>query len=168
MSQLKAKPKSDRLMPAEFRTGSGIIVTIRYTSERRFMDLSKKATKSIWKDHRLVEERDDAAFYDLCADEMIVSWRGLYGHHLRTMVDLVENPFADDDEVPYSKETARLLLRECLEFDLWATRHCKTLEEFVAMEDDKRKNASLPSPSGPLGSPAAEAVTTSIASDAMG
>jgi hypothetical protein len=141
---LKAKLKSDRIMTAEFR--DGILVDLRYVPERRFAALREKATKTKWVDHQVQKEVDDEKFYELCAKEMIAGWRGLTGRHLKELVDLEDYPYADEEEVPYTEQHAFVLLYHCAEFDVWCTKHCKALEEFVAVEEERRKNVSSPSP----------------------
>lgn len=141
---LKAKKKSDRVMVAEFRPG--FEVHLRYVPERRLAQLREQATRTRWVDHQVQKDVDDETFYELCAKEMIAGWSGLTGRELRALVDLEDCPYADHDEVPYSEQHAFVLLYHCAEFDVWCTRHCKALEEFIAVEDAKRKNASSPMP----------------------
>lgn len=140
---LKVKKKSDRICTFEFR--DGIEVSLRYVSEHRFGQLAEQCTATKWRDHQPVKERDDDKYYQLCAVEMIAGWSGITGAGLKTLVDLEEYP-EGDAEVPYSAEDAFVLLRYSAEFDVWATRNCKKLEAYIAAEEAKRKNGSLPMP----------------------
>ena len=138
-------PKKKSALTARFLFRDGMEFELRHVCQARFDELGRKATVNTWIDHNLVKEKDDDKFYKLVAPEMIVGWSGVTGALLRDMVDLETYP-APEELLPYSSDDAFVLLRYCIELDVWATRHCKALEEFQAAEDAKRKNALSPSP----------------------
>lgn len=95
--------------------------------------LTKECTVSKFsrESRTVVEELDSDAFVDAFTDKAIKGWRGLTLGILQDLILIEVSPTEDlTQEVEYSPEMARMLVRESVEFDTWLNQAVFDLKNF--------------------------------------
>lgn len=145
---LKFNKKSEQAIEAEYL--DGFIVSIFYLSRAELRRTLERCKVRKWdkETHQPVDEYDDTRFAKELSKKIKI-WRGLTGKVLRKMVDLEEYP-PDEEEVPFSQDTAEGLLLNAYDFDKWLQHIASRVDLFDEMRRAEQKKNLSESQNGEL------------------
>lgn len=103
-------------------------VLIRYLTADELLDISKKATKLVWRENRKVEERDIKELNKLLGRATVRGWKGI------TM---------NGEEYPYSLENCDFLMTKYFEFVEFVSEACMSLQSLAQAEKERKTKNSL-------------------------
>ena len=106
-------------------------VKVQGLSRKQLNELRKRCTKNEWdkKSRQTVSVLDEEMFVEEFTEATIKGWEGLTLEILEHFL-LLDYDEDRTTEVPYSKETAELLVRESVEFDQWINEVVFDLDTF--------------------------------------
>ena len=111
----------------------GMAVDICYLAREELVKLRKRCLSNKWdkKTHQLTEELDEDKFLIEYCKAVIKGWKGLKYRYLEELLLVDVSSFDPDDELPYSKDNAELLMKNAASFDTWVTETVGDLENFT-------------------------------------
>ena len=111
----------------------GMTVDICYLAREELVKLRKRCLSNKWdkKTHQLTEELDEDKFLIEYCKAVIKGWKGLKYQYLEELLLVDVSSFDPDDELPYSKDNAELLMKNAASFDTWVTETVGDLENFT-------------------------------------
>ena len=117
----------------DFPDMEGFTVDLCYLAREELLKLRSKCLKQKFnKKTRAFEETlDEDTFLVEYVDAVIKNWVGLKYDYLRQLI-LIETEGLDlEDELPFTKENAELLMKNSNDFDTWVTESVGDLENFT-------------------------------------
>ena len=117
----------------DFPDMEGFTVDLCYLAREELLKLRSRCLKQKFnKKTRAFEETlDEDTFLVEYVDAVIKNWVGLKYDYLRQLI-LIETEGLDlEDELPFTKENAELLMKNSSDFDTWVTESVGDLENFT-------------------------------------
>ena len=129
LKQLVVDTKS---MWIDFSGLDGFSVEVANLSRKELNRVRKICTSSKYnrKTRSIEEVLDDDKFVVEFTKATVKSWKGLTIEHLETLLLIETEGKAPDEEVPYTKENAEVLVGQSSEFDTWLNEVVFDLENF--------------------------------------
>jgi hypothetical protein len=121
----------------EFPGMPGFSIEVVNLSRKELLKLRKRCTSQKFdrKSRQLVEALDEERFVKEFTDATIKNWKGLTLEYLESLV-LVNTEGKDPkSEIPYSQESAEILVATSTEFDTWLNEVIFDLENFRPKRD---------------------------------
>ena len=117
----------------EFPGYSGFNVSLCYLAREELLKLRNRciSRKFDKRTHQPIEELDDETFLVEYCKAVIKGWSGLKYRYLEEFLLVDVSNFDGDDELPFSEENARLLMKNSSSFDTWVTDMVQNLENFT-------------------------------------
>jgi len=117
----------------DFPGYSGFTVDLTYLAREELLKLRKKCltTKFNKKTHTPEEILDDEKFIEYYTDSVIKGWSGLKYQYLEEFLLVDVSQFDPNDELPYTQDNARLMMKNSNGFDTWVTETAGDLENFT-------------------------------------
>ena len=109
-------------------------ITVAYLTRDELMKLRKNATTSKFNrsTRQPEEETDSELFQDLYIDAIIKGWEGLKYKYLVKMLPMNESAVVDmEAELEYSRDSARALMKNNSDLDMWITDLLADVENFT-------------------------------------
>ena len=124
---------SSKTVSCDFPGYVGMSVDICYLAREELVKLRKRCLSNKWdkKTHQLTEELDEEKFLIEYCKAVIKGWKGLKYQYLEELLLVDVASFDPDDELPYSKDNAELLMKNAASFDTWVTETVGDLENFT-------------------------------------
>lgn len=112
---------------------AGMTVDLCYLAREELVKLRKRCLSNKWnkKTRQLEEELDEDKFLVEYCKGVIKGWKGLKYQYLEELLLVDVSSFDPEDELPYSKDNAELLMKNAAEFDTWVTETVGDLENFT-------------------------------------
>ena len=112
----------------------GFKVDLCHLAREELLNLRKRclSTKFDRKTRQPIEEIDDEKFLDEYCKAVIKGWKGLKFRHLEELLLVDVSNLDLDDELPYTKDNAELLMKNANNFDSWVTETVGDLENFTS------------------------------------
>tara|TARA_B100000902_G_scaffold169355_1_gene163918 strand:+ start:5218 stop:5670 length:453 start_codon:yes stop_codon:yes gene_type:complete len=135
LKQLVVDTKS---MWIDFSGLDGFSVEVANLSRKELNRVRKICTSSKYnrKTRSIEEVLDDDKFVVEFTKATVKSWKGLTIEHLETLLLIETEGKAPDEEVPYTKENAEVLVGQSSEFDTWLNEVVFDLENFRRRPED--------------------------------
>ena len=126
---------SEKIIKAQYPEPSmdGFTVSLAYISRDEIQKIRNKCVtlKYNKRSHKPEEDVDNDLFLKLYVGKVIRGWEGLKFKYLADLMlvnlDSVANP---EEEVPYSEESALVLMKNSPDFDGWVTNLISDLSAF--------------------------------------
>ena len=118
----------------DFPGYEGFTVNLCHLAREELLNLRKRclSTKFNRKTRQPEEEIDDDKFLvEYCAAVM-KGWKGLKFRYLEELLLVDVSNLDPDDELPYTKDNAELLMKNANNFDTWVTETVGDLENFTS------------------------------------
>ena len=117
----------------DFPGHKGMTVDLCYLAREELVKLRKSCISSKWnkKTHQPEERLDEEKFLVEYCKAVIKGWKGLKYQYLEELLLVDVSSFDPDDELPYSKDNAELLMKNAASFDTWVTETVGDLENFT-------------------------------------
>ena len=112
---------------------SGMTVDLCYLAREELVKLRKRCLTNKWnkKTRQLEEELDEDKFLIEYCKAVIKGWKGLKYRYLEELLLVDVSSFEPDDELPWTKDNAELLMKNAADFDTWVTETVGDLENFT-------------------------------------
>ena len=112
----------------------GFKVDLCHLAREELLNLRKRclSTKFDRKTRQPIEEIDDEKFLDEYCKAVIKGWKGLKFRYLEELLLVDVSNLNLDDELPYTKDNAELLMKNANNFDTWVTETVGDLENFTS------------------------------------
>jgi len=112
----------------------GFKVDLCHLAREELLNLRKRclSTKFDRKTRQPIEEIDDEKFLDEYCKAVIKGWKGLKFRYLEELLLVDVSNLDLDDELPYTKDNAELLMKNANNFDTWVTETVGDLENFTS------------------------------------
>tara|TARA_R100000353_G_C6491192_1_gene191758 strand:- start:634 stop:1065 length:432 start_codon:yes stop_codon:yes gene_type:complete len=112
----------------------GFKVDLCHLAREELLNLRKRclSTKFDRKTRQPIEEIDDEKFLDEYCKAVIKGWKGLKFRYLEELLLVDVSNLDLDDELPYTKDNAELLMKNANNFDSWVTETVGDLENFTS------------------------------------
>ena len=135
LKQLVVDTKS---MWIDFSGLDGFSVEVANLSRKELNRVRKICTSSKYnrKTRTIEEVLDDDKFVVEFTKATVKNWKGLTIEHLETLLLIETEGKAPDEEVPYTKENAEVLVGQSSEFDTWLNEVVFDLENFRRRPED--------------------------------
>ena len=118
----------------QFRNYDGFNIKVAYLTRDEIRDLTKRATtqKFSKRTRQPEEELDNDLFLDLYIDNVIKGWSGLKYEYLSKLIPIDLSAIDDKStELDYTKNNARMLMKNCSELDAWIQDLQDDVENFT-------------------------------------
>lgn len=114
-------------------------VKLNYVTRDELVKIRKKATSTkINKRTRQPEDDVDSdLFQQLYIERIIKGWSGLTLKHLATLVPMDLAGHKEDEELPFSQDSAELLMKNSSEFDSFVTDTLEDIANFTKANESK-------------------------------
>ena len=118
----------------DFPGYKGMTVDLCYLAREELLKLRKKCvtTKFSKKTRQPEEELDEEKFLTEYCKAVIKGWKGLKFRYLEELLLVDVSNLDLDDELPYTKDNAELLMKNANNFDTWVTETVGDLENFTS------------------------------------
>ena len=116
---------------------SGFKIKIANLSRKELLALRKRCTTQKFdrKTRQLTEVLDEDKFIVEFTEAVVKSWEGLTLAHLETLL-LIDTEGKDmEEELPYSKDNAEVLVSSSTEFDTWLNEVVFDLDNFRSQRE---------------------------------
>ena len=116
---------------------SGFKIKIANLSRKELLALRKRCTTQKFdrKTRQLTEVLDEDKFVIEFTEAVVKSWEGLTLAHLETLL-LIDTEGKDmEEELPYSKDNAEVLVSSSTEFDTWLNEVVFDLDNFRSQRE---------------------------------
>jgi len=135
LKQLVVDTKS---MWIDFSGLDGFSVEVANLSRKELNRVRKICTSSKYnrKTRTIEEVLDDDKFVVEFTKATVKNWKGLTIEHLETLLLIETEGKSPDEEVPYTKENAEVLVGQSSEFDTWLNEVVFDLENFRRRPED--------------------------------
>lgn len=112
----------------------GFKVDLCHLAREELLNLRKRclSTKFDRKTRQPIEEINDEKFLDEYCRAVIKGWKGLKFRYLEELLLVDVSNLSLDDELPYTKDNAELLMKNANNFDTWVTETVGDLENFIS------------------------------------
>lgn len=117
----------------DFAGYPGLSVDLTYLSREELIKLRKKCVTNKFnrKTHQPEEVLDEDKFLSEYCKAVIQNWSGFKYRYLEELLLVDVSQFDPDDELPYTRENAELLMKNSSDFDTWVTETVGDLENFT-------------------------------------
>ena len=117
----------------DFPDMEGFSVDLCYLARDELMKLRSRCLKQKFnKKTRAFEETlDENIFLVEYVKSIIKGWKGLKYKYLKELMLVNVENMSEDDELPFTRENAELLMKNSLDFDTWVTETVGDLENFT-------------------------------------
>ena len=117
----------------EFSGYTGMTVDLCYLAREELLKLRKKCvtTKFNKKTRQPEEILDEDRFLTEYVNSVVKGWSGIKYRYLEELLLVDVADLDPDDELPYTKDNAELLMKNSNEFDTWVTETVGDLENFT-------------------------------------
>jgi len=117
----------------DFPDMEGFSVDLCYLARDELMKLRSRCLKQKFnKKTRAFEETlDENIFLVEYVKAIIKGWKGLKYKYLKELMLVNVENMSEDDELPFTRENAELLMKNSLDFDTWVTETVGDLENFT-------------------------------------
>jgi hypothetical protein len=124
---------SSKTVTVDFPGYKGFTVDLTYLAREELLKLRKKCltTKFNKKTHTPEEVLDDEKFIEYYTDSVIKGWSGLKYRYLEEFLLVDVSQFDPDEELHYTEDNARLMMKNSNGFDTWVTETAGDLENFT-------------------------------------
>lgn len=110
----------------------GFEVEICYLSREELLDMRNKCTLTKFKRGEKVEELDSDLFQNKYIESVITNWKGLTLESLQKLIPIKVPEGEDPDtEVEFSKDNARILMKNSRVFDNWISDQLEEVQNFT-------------------------------------
>lgn len=118
----------------EFPGCPGFNVELVHLTRDELRKIRDKATttKVSRKTRQMEEEVDNELFQTLYIQAIIKDWEGAKYKYLAKLVPLDLGELNEEDEEPFSLESAELLMKNAPDFDNWVTNTLEDIENFTS------------------------------------
>ena len=122
-----------KTVAVDFPGYKGFTVDLTYLAREELLKLRKKCltTKFNKKTHTPEEVLDDEKFIEYYTDSVIKGWSGLKYRYLEEFLLVDVSQFDPDEELHYTEDNARLMMKNSNGFDTWVTETAGDLENFT-------------------------------------
>ena len=122
-----------KTVSCEFPGFAGMTVDLCYLAREELLKLRKRCLGNKWnkKTRQLEEELDEDKFLIEYCTAVIKGWKGLKYGYLEELLLVDVSSFAPEDELPYTRDNAELLMKNATSFDTWVTETVGDLENFT-------------------------------------
>lgn len=117
----------------DFPGYEGFSVDLTYLAREELIKLRKKCltTKFNKKTHSPEEVLDEEKFLHNYSDAVIQGWKGLKYKYLEEFLLVDISQFDPDDELPFTHDNAKTMMKNSNGFDTWVTETAGDLENFT-------------------------------------
>lgn len=117
----------------DFPGYSGFKVDLTYLAREELVKLRKKclSTKFNKKTHTPEEVLDEEKFIVHYTESVIKGWTGLKYRYLEEFLLVDISSLDPDEELPYTEENAKTMMKNSSGFDTWVTETVGDLENFT-------------------------------------
>tara|TARA_B100001093_G_C26671869_1_gene946542 strand:- start:493 stop:921 length:429 start_codon:yes stop_codon:yes gene_type:complete len=117
----------------EYPEHKGLIFKLTYLAREELVKLRKKCltTKFNKKTRQPEEQLDDDRFIVEYTKAIIKGWSGLKYRYLEELLLVDISSLDPEDELPYTKDNAELLMKNAVQFDAWVTETVGDLANFT-------------------------------------
>lgn len=117
----------------------GFKLKLAFVTRDELVKLRKKATTTkINKRTRQPEDDVDSdLFQELYIEKIIKGWSGLTLKHLSTLVPMDLAGHKEEEELPYSQDSAELLMKNSSDFDAFVTDTLEDIANFTKTNESK-------------------------------
>ena len=111
----------------------GFTVKLCYLARDELMKLRSRCLKQKFnkKTRAFEEQLDEDTFLVEYVKAIIKDWNGLKYKYLKELMLVNVENMKEDDELPFTRENAELLMKNSLDFDTWVTETVGDLENFT-------------------------------------
>ena len=111
---------TNKSIEIEYPDMPGFKVQVNYLSKEEIRKISQKSKTFGFdkKTHQPIETIDDDIFTEIYVSKALTGWTGLTLNYLSQLV-VMENAVDSDEEVPFKKENALVLIKNSPDFDGW-------------------------------------------------
>ena len=112
----------------------GMSIDLCYLAREELIKLRKKCltTKFNRKTRQPEEELDEEKFLTEYCKAVIKGWKGLKFQYLEELLLVDISELDPDDQLPFTRENAELLMKNANDFDTWVTETVGDLENFTS------------------------------------
>jgi len=124
---------SSKTVEIDYPGRDGMKVKLCYLAREELVKLRKRCLSTKWdkKSRQPIEEMDDEKFIVEYCKAVIKGWSGLKYRYLEELLLVDVSSFEPDDELPWTKDNAELLMKNAADFDTWVTETVGDLENFT-------------------------------------
>ena len=114
----------------------GFVVDLCYLAREELLKLRSKCLKQKFnkKTRAFEEQLDEDTFLVEYVSSVIKNWTGLKYDYLRQLILIETDNLNLEDELPFSKENAEILMKNSGDFDTWVTETVGDLENFTMIK----------------------------------
>ena len=117
----------------DFPDMDGFSVDLCYLARDELLKLRTRCLKQKFnkKTRPFEEQLDEDTFLVEYVKAIIKGWRGLKYKYLKELMLVNVENLKEEDELPFTRENAELLMKNSLDFDTWITETVGDLENFT-------------------------------------
>ena len=117
----------------DFPDMDGFSVDLCYLARDELLKLRTRCLKQKFnkKTRAFEEQLDEDTFLVEYVKAIIKGWRGLKYKYLKELMLVNVENLKEEDELPFTRENAELLMKNSLDFDTWITETVGDLENFT-------------------------------------
>ena len=117
----------------DFPDMDGFSVDLCYLARDELLKLRTRCLKQKFnkKTRAFEEQLDEDTFLVEYVKAIIKGWRGLKYKYLKDLMLVNVENLKEEDELPFTRENAELLMKNSLDFDTWITETVGDLENFT-------------------------------------
>ena len=117
----------------DFPDMDGFSVDLCYLARDELLKLRTRCLKQKFnkKTRAFEEQLDEETFLVEYVKAIIKGWRGLKYKYLKELMLVNVENLKEEDELPFTRENAELLMKNSLDFDTWITETVGDLENFT-------------------------------------
>ena len=115
---------------------AGFSVDLCYLAREELLKLRSKCLKQKFnkKTRAFEEQLDEDTFLVEYVSSVIKNWTGLKYDYLRQLILIETESLNLEDELPFSKDNAEILMKNSGDFDTWVTETVGDLENFTMIK----------------------------------
>ena len=127
---------ASKTVSIDFPGMDGFVVDLCYLAREELLKLRSKCLKQKFnkKTRAFEEQLDEDTFLVEYVSSVIKNWRGLKYDYLRQLILIETENLNLEDEPPFSKENAEILMKNSGDFDTWVTETVGDLENFTMIK----------------------------------
>jgi hypothetical protein len=143
---LKSLLLPERVVSFDYPGCPGLVFELTYLSKDELIKLQRSCTsKKI--DHKTrgtIDSFDDEKFLELYVEKILRGWKGFKLAYLKEMVLIDTSDINEDEELPFSKDQALLLMKSSSILDNWVSEQIGDLGKFSVSKLVKNTKESKP------------------------
>jgi len=122
-----------KTVTVDFPGYSGFKVDLTYLAREELVKLRKKCLSTTFnkRTHTPEEVLDEEKFLHHYTEGVIQGWKGLKYRYLEEFLLVDVSSYDPDDELPFSHENAKTMMKNSSGFDTWVTETVGNLENFT-------------------------------------